>query len=316
MLRAAAQARPVAYRYLHYDVFTNTPLTGNQLAVFTNPAGLTTEDMAAITREMNFSECTFVFPPEQVHTQVRLRIFGLGGEMRFAGHPVIGSTFALAHEKIVKPGQSRIVMGLGLGPTPVDLEWNAPSGGKGDRELAFAWMTQQRPFFGATLPARDQMAAALGIEPSAIRAGLPIEEVSCGTPFLFVPLTTREAVDRCVLDPRATENVFKQAGVVRRGIFVFSTEAGDDGAAAYSRMLGSGREDPATGSASGPLGCYLVKHGLFTPEPGRTIVSRQGVKMGRPSWIHIRITGTPEEITEVKVGGNSVLVGEGRITRT
>lgn len=291
-------------------MFTDTPLTGNQLAVFTEPAGLSTETMAKMTREMNFSECTFVFPAEQAGTDIRLRIFGLGGEMQFAGHPVIGSTFALAHERLVKPGQKRVVFGLGLGPTPVDLEWKA-------QELAFAWMTQQRPTFGSTLDARDQVAAAIGVDASSIQSGVPIQEVSCGSAFMFVPLTTRRAVDQCAIDPRAVENLYKQAGLPRRGMFVFSTEPGDDGATAYSRMLGAaGREDPATGSASGPLGCYLVRHGLVPPERAAQIISRQGVKMGRPSRIHIRIATNGTGITDVKVGGNSVLVGDGRITRT
>jgi trans-2,3-dihydro-3-hydroxyanthranilate isomerase len=265
--------------------------------------------MALVTREMNYSECTFVFRAEQAGTDIRLRIFGGDGEMRFAGHPVIGSTFALAHEGVIKAGQKRFVFGLGLGPTPVDLEW------KGN-DLSFAWMTLQRPTFGATLNARDAVAAALGIDPSSIRSGLPIQEVSCGLAFFFVPLTTRQAVDQCVLDVRSLDRVFTEANAVRRGMFIFSTEAGDDGATAYSRMLGSGAEDPATGSASGPLGCYLVKHGLVPPDRAGQIVSRQGVKMGRPSRVHIRITTTAGEITDVKVGGTSVLVGDGQITRT
>src|SRR4029450_6554477 len=120
------------YRYLHYDVFTDRPLTGNQLAVFTDPAELTTDDMARITREMNFSECTFLFPAEQPGTDVRVRIFSPDGEMPFAGHPVIGSTFALAHQQFVKPPRGRLVLGLGLGPTPVDLEWKGT-------ELGYAW---------------------------------------------------------------------------------------------------------------------------------------------------------------------------------
>ena len=296
-----------AHRYLHYDVFTDRPLTGNQLAVFTDPAGLTADDMERITREMNFSECTFVFPAEEPGTDVRVRIFSPDGEMPFAGHPVIGSTFALAHEGLVEPSQARLVLGLGIGPTPVDLEW------KGS-ELAFAWMTQQPPTYGPALDARDRMAAVLGIEPAAIPEGLPIQEVSCGLPFVFVPLASRAAVDRCVLDPRASEVMFKEAGLVRRGLFVFSVEAGGDDATVYSRMFGGGREDPATGSASGPLGCYLVRHRLVPAAQAGHIVSRQGVKMGRPSRVHIRIAGAPDAITDVKVGGASVLVGDGRIT--
>jgi trans-2,3-dihydro-3-hydroxyanthranilate isomerase len=296
------------YTYLHYDVFTDNALTGNQLAVFTNPAGLATEDMARITREMNYSECTFIQPPEQAGTDIRLRIFCPDGEMPFAGHPVIGSTFAAAHEGLVKPGQARVIFGLGLGPTPVDLEWKGA-------ELASAWMTQQPPKYGPALETRDRVASVLGIDASAIRDGVPIQEISSGLPFLFVPLTTRAAVDRCVVDARAGDAMFKDAGLGSRGIFIFSTEPGDDDATAYSRMLGMDREDPATGSASGPLGCYLVRYGLVPPDRAGQIVSRQGVKMGRPSRVHIKIAGTADKITDVKVGGASVLVGDGRITK-
>jgi trans-2,3-dihydro-3-hydroxyanthranilate isomerase len=296
------------YRYLHYDVFTDRPLTGNQLAVFTDPAGLTTDDMARITREMNFSECTFLFPAEQPGTDVRVRIFSPDGEMPFAGHPVIGSTFALAHQQFVKPPRGRLVLGLGLGPTPVDLEWKGT-------ELAYAWMTQQPPAYGPTLEARDRMASVLGIEVAAIHKEVPIQEISCGLPFVFVPLRSRAAVDRCVLDPRGNDAMFRDAGLTRRDIFVFSVQPDDDGATVYSRMLGAGREDPATGSASGPLGCYLVRYRLVPSGQAERMVSRQGVKMGRPSVVHIRIAGIPDEITDVKVGGASVLVGDGRITR-
>jgi trans-2,3-dihydro-3-hydroxyanthranilate isomerase len=296
------------YTYLHYDVFTDSALTGNQLAVFTNPDGLSTDDMHRVTREMNYSECTFIQPAEQAGTDIRLRIFCPDGEMPFAGHPVIGSTFAAAHEGLVKPGQRRLTFGLGLGPTPVDLEWSGA-------ELATAWMTQRRPTFGPTIDARDRVASVLGIEPAAIADGVPVQEISCGLPFLFVPLKSRGEVDQCVLDVRAGNTLFKEAGLASGGIFVFSTERGDDDATAYSRMLGSDREDPATGSANGPLGCYLVRYGLVAPDRAGRIVSRQGVKMGRPSRLNIRIGGSPADITDVKVGGVSVLVGDGRITK-
>ena len=295
-------------RYLHYDVFTDRPHTGNQLAVFMEPAGLATEAMSAMTREMSFSECTFAFPAEAAGTDLRLRIFGrAGNEMPFAGHPVIGSAFALADEGVITAGRREFVFGLGIGPTPLALEWE---GGR----LRFAWMTQQRPTFGASLEPGAALASAMGLEAGQLAPNLPVQEVSCGSAFFYAPLTTRAAVDAVQMSARELDAVFKQAGVQRRGIFVFTTEGGADGATVYSRMVGAtGSEDPATGSASGPLGCYLVKHGLVAPSAAATIVSAQGVKMGRPSRIHIRIDVAGQDITKVQVGGTSVLVGDGRL---
>jgi trans-2,3-dihydro-3-hydroxyanthranilate isomerase len=138
--------------------------------------------------------------------------------------------------------------------------------------------------------------------------------VSCGSAFFFVPIVSRAEVDKAVVDARALEAVFRNAGLTpARGVFIFSPEPGPDGATCYSRMLGATSEDAATGSASGPLGCYLVRHGLVPPGKASAIVSAQGVKMGRPSRIHIKIDLSGDEITRVRVGGTSVLVGEGRL---
>jgi trans-2,3-dihydro-3-hydroxyanthranilate isomerase len=292
-------------RYLQYDVFTDKPLAGNQLAVFTETAGLTADQMQAMTRETKFSECTFVQPAEAAGTDVRLRIFGPANEMQFAGHPVIGSTFALADDGVIASGRKEFTFGLGIGPTLVELEW------QGDR-LQFAWMTQQKPVFGPTLNAPSALAATLGIDPSALRPGVLPQEVNCGSPFFMVPLVSRAAVDQAVVDLRAAAAMFEAAKITRRGLFIFSTEPGPDGATAYSRMMGA-NEDPATGSASGPLGSYLVKHGLVPADKAGSIVSAQGVKMGRPSRIHIKIDLAGGEISRVRVGGTSVLVGEGRL---
>src|SRR5438067_4111237 len=143
------------YRYLHYDVFTDRPFEGNQLAVFPEPAGLTAEEMQRIAREMNFSESTFIFARETGDTDVRMRIFTPGEELPMAGHPTIGSTFALAREGVSAQGQPSFVFGLGVGPTPVSLEWKGPS-------LDFAWMTQRNPEFRQRIGDRAAFAAALG----------------------------------------------------------------------------------------------------------------------------------------------------------
>ena len=293
-------------RFLQYDVFTDRPLTGNQLAVFMDARGLATETMAAMTRETNFSEATFVTAAEQPGTDIRLRIFGRGGEMPFAGHPVIGSAFALADDGVIAAGTTSITFGLNLGPTLVELEWKQDA-------LAFAWMTQQAPVFGATLPDAGKVAAAYGLPADALHPGVPVQEVNCGSAFYLLALKTRAAVDQAAYDARAIAAVFEAAQLPRRGIFVFSTEPGADGASVYSRMIGAA-EDPATGSASGPLGSYLVRHGLVPLDRAANIISAQGVKMNRPSRVHIRIDATsPVAITRVRVGGASVLVGEGSL---
>lgn len=298
-------------RYLHLDVFTDTALEGNQLAVFPEPAGLTTGMMQAITREMNFSESTFIFPPEAPGTDVRMRIFTPGDELPMAGHPTIGSTFALVHEGIIKRGQEGFVFGLGVGPTPVSLEW------KGDA-LDFAWMTQKNPVFGGKVTDRAGFARALGIAAQDLAAPAP-QVVSCGVPFLFAPLLTRAAVDRVSIDPAAYREACRAAAIDDLPIFIFTTDrtgaAGDE--AVYSRMLAPAfgiAEDPATGGASGPLGCYLFTHDLIDRGRLAHAVSLQGVKMQRPSRIHISIDAAGGAITRVRVGGRSVLVGEGRLT--
>src|SRR6478672_3057263 len=145
-----------SYRYLHLDVFTAKPFAGNQLAVFLGGLRLTTVQIQAIAKEMNFSESTFVLPAEREDTDMRVRIFTPGEELPMAGHPTIGTAFALARAGVLTPARSRVVFGLGVGPIPVDLTWR-------DTDLAFAWMTQLRPTFGPPLDMRPLAAAVLGL---------------------------------------------------------------------------------------------------------------------------------------------------------
>ena len=299
------------YRYLHLDVFTDRALEGNQLAVFPEPQGLTTGRMQTITREMNFSECTFIFPSEAPGTNVRMRIFTPGEELPMAGHPTIGSTFALAAEGVIERGQKDFVFGLGVGPTPVSMEW------KGDA-LDFAWMTQKNPVFGAEVKDRAGFSRAIGIADSDL-ARSPIQVVSCGVPFLFAALLSRKSVDDVSVDRNAYAAACKAAGIEELPFFLFTTDAGGStgGETVYSRMLAPGfgiAEDPATGGASGPLGCYLFKYRVVPRERLARVISLQGVQMLRPSRIYISIDAKGEEITRVRVGGRSVRVGDGRLT--
>ncbi|HET9360856.1 MAG TPA: PhzF family phenazine biosynthesis protein [Vicinamibacterales bacterium] len=294
--------------YLHYDVFTGEPLLGNQLAVFTDARGLDTARMQRLAREMNFAESTFILPPEQPGTDIRMRIFTPMNEMPMAGHPTIGSTFALAHTGVITPGSSRFVFGLNIGPIPVDLEWKGSA-------LRFAWMTQLNPTFGSPVADRGAVAAALGLEARDLVADLPVQEVSCGIPLLFVPLRDRATVDRAVSDAAAFRRLMASLRL-EVPIFLFSIDPPGSGETAYSRMFAPEfgiTEDPATGGASGPLGCYFVRHGIVRGEAARRMVSLQGVAMGRASRIHISITHEGDAISLVKVGGEAVLVARGEI---
>ena len=291
------------YRYVHLDVFTDRRLQGNQLFVFLQPAGLDTDTMQTMTRESNLSECTFVFPPEAAGTDHRVRIFTRTAETPFAGHPTIGTAFALAHAGVLKPGVSRTTFGLGVGPINLDLDWK-------DGHLAFAWMTQLKPTFGKTVTDGAALAAALGVD--AVDGRAPAQEVNCGSNFFIVPLLTRKAVDGAVIDRAKVDAVFAAAGIQRRGIYVFSVEGAGDGVTAYSRMLPAGGiEDPATGSAVGPAGCFAAKYGFVPADRIGSMTFMQGVLARRPSRLHVKVMMTANEVTSVQVGGASVVVGEG-----
>jgi trans-2,3-dihydro-3-hydroxyanthranilate isomerase len=299
-----------SYRYLQLDVFTDRLFGGNQLAVFLDARGLATGIMQAVAKEMNFSETTFVLPPERPDTDVRMRIFTPGAELPIAGHPTIGSTFALARTGVIAPDREQFVFGLGVGPVPVALTWRSD-------ELSFAWMAQPLPTFSATSIKPAAAAAALGLPEAAVAGtNLPVQVVSCGVSFLYVPLTTRAAVDSATIDTAAYGRLMDEWPDAGSGVFCFSTERAGDNATVYSRMFAPAVgvfEDAATGIASGPLGCYLVRHNVVPAASAPSILSLQGVKMGRPSQVHISIGVENGDIRSVRVGGTSVLAGEGTL---
>jgi trans-2,3-dihydro-3-hydroxyanthranilate isomerase len=299
-----------SYRYLHYDVFTDRLFGGNQLAVFLDARGLETDSMQAIANEMNFCETSFILPSDQSGIDFRLRIFTPTTEMRMAGHPTIGSAFALARAGVLEAAQRDVVFGLGAGPAPVALTWRGS-------DLSFASMTQQLPTFSEPIADPTGAAGAIGLPQAAVAAtGLPVQIVSCGVPFLFIPLATRRAVDNAASNFEAIDRFFRAARIAASGVFLFSPERGDDRATVYSRMFAPGigiPEDPATGSASGPLGAYLVRHKVVDPAKAGAILNLQGVKMGRPSAVHVSIGVEQGDVTSVRVGGEAILAGEGTL---
>jgi trans-2,3-dihydro-3-hydroxyanthranilate isomerase len=299
-------------RRLHYhlvDVFTDRAFGGNPLAVCTNGRGLTTETMQSVAKEFNLSETTFVLPPDDPKHDWRVRIFTPGSELPMAGHPTVGTSFVLAREHLIRRDEreTNIVLEEGVGPVPVRVEFR---GG----EPSFAEMTQPLPKFGPRVDDIEAVAAMLSLDAGDVDADLPVEVVSCGVPFLYVPLRSLDAARQA--RPRADliERVARDG--VPPQVFVFAREVEHEGSTVHSRMFAPNfgiTEDPATGAASGPLGCYLVRYGLVAYNTSAEIVSEQGIEMGRPSFIRIRIERSGDEFTAVRVGGQCHFMGEGFI---
>ena len=294
-------------RYHIVDVFTDRAFGGNPLAVVTNGRGISSELMQSIAKELNLSETTFVLPPESPENDYKVRIFTPGSELPMAGHPTVGTSFVLAREHMIRLGGERVTIRLeeGVGPIPVDIMFR-------DGAPDLIWMQQPLPTFG---PRFDDLAATaemLTIAPEAIDETLPIEVVSCGVPFLYVPLKSLEAARSVRLRLDVWERSPQAADV--NGVFVFTKETELPGSTVHSRMFAPGlgiTEDPATGAASGPLGCYLVRHKLFPEAQRAEFTSEQGIEMGRPSIVKIVIEQEAGEITRVRVGGRCVFMGEG-----
>jgi trans-2,3-dihydro-3-hydroxyanthranilate isomerase len=300
-----------SYRYLHLDVFTDRLFGGNQLAVFLDARGLASDTMQSIANEINYSETVFVLPAETPATDVRLRIFTPREELPMAGHPAIGAAFALARVGRIAPGKDRLIFALGTGPTPMSLIWR-------NEELGFVWMMQAAPSFGDPIADPGGVAAALRLSATAVTGtGLPVQIVSCGVPFLFVPLATRRAVDSATLDELAYDSFRNVAGLEELPICLFTTDSHGDAAhkaTTYSRVFAPVFgivEDAATGGASGALGCYLVRHKVVTTEKAGGMLNVQGVRMGRPSHVHMAIGVEDGDIVSVRVGGESVIAGDG-----
>jgi trans-2,3-dihydro-3-hydroxyanthranilate isomerase len=300
-------------RRLHYhlvDVFTDRAFGGNPLAVVTNGRGVSDETMQSVAKEFNLSETTFVLPPDDPKHDWRVRIFTPGSELPMAGHPTVGTTFVLAREHMIPRGEreSNIVLEEGVGPVPVRVEFE-------NGEPSFAEMSQPLPTFGPRLADAESVAASISLGVEDLDSSLPVEVVSCGVPFLFVPLRSLDAARRA--RPRADlmDRVAAEHGVPPQ-VFVFTRETEGAYSTVHSRMFAPSfgiTEDPATGGASGPLGCYLVRYGLVPAGPSADIVSEQGLEMGRPSYIKIRIERRGDDITAVRVGGQCHFMGEGFI---
>lgn len=300
-------------RYCLVDVFTDRAFGGNPLAVFTNPGEIPTSVMQALAKEMNLSETTFVLPPADPAHDFRVRIFTPVAELPMAGHPTVGTAFVLARDQAVKPvaPETTIIFEEGVGPIPVTYVVE-----RGD--IQAIQMRQLSPTFGQSFSNLAAIAEMLSLGPADLDETLPVEIVSCGMPILFIPIKNLEAIRRARVRLDVWERVLSEVSDFRsHGIFLLTREVENAGSTVHCRMFGPGlgiTEDPATGAASGPLGCYLVHHGVVQDGPIAHIVSEQGIEMGRPSFIQILIEHHAGEITGVRIAGQCVFMGEGTIT--
>jgi trans-2,3-dihydro-3-hydroxyanthranilate isomerase len=274
------------FRYVLTDVFTDTPLQGNGLAVFTDAREIPEESLQPLAREMNLSETVFVYPAEQ-GGHARIRIYTPTSEIPFAGHPTLGTAFILA-----APLQlPEIALETGAGIVPVRLE-------REEDRIIFGWMSQPVPTV-KLYEAAEELLAAVGVE----RSELPVEVYDNGLHHVYVALPSVEAVAALEPDMQALGRLPDVLGA--------NCFAGE-GARWKTRMFapaGGVPEDPATGSAAGPLACHLARHGRIAF--GDEIQISQGAEIKRPSTLHARVTGSADAIERVEVGGSAVIVARG-----
>jgi len=294
-----------AWRYQLFDVFTDRQFGGNPLAVFPDGSGLSDADMQKIARELNLVETTFVLPPKDPANDHWVRIFTPAVELPMAGHPTVGTAFALARSAAQPISRLRFEEAVGV--IEVDIEQTDSGPGR-------ITMQQPLPEFGPHYADRDAIAALLSLEPTDLMPDHPCEVVSTGVPFLLVPVATLAATQRITLRMDLF-NQFAEAFEVPH-LYTFTMETEQTDTDVHSRMFAPTlgvMEDPATGGASGPLGCYLVKHGLVPRSDTVRLVNEQGLEMGRPSFIHIGIDQRDGVIERVLVGGQTVFLGEGTL---
>jgi trans-2,3-dihydro-3-hydroxyanthranilate isomerase len=304
-----------SYNFVQLDVFTDHAFGGNPLAVFPEAEGITDEQMQQIAREMNLSETVFVLPSEKEGALRRLRIFTPSNELPFAGHPIVGTWNCLAREGIVPPpengnGWAHLKHEVGIGVLPVEIEFK---NGKPTQVV----MTQGKFEIRGEIDdwnEQAQLARALGLAREDLDESLPIQAVSTGNTMLLVPVRSLADLGNCKVNLPMLSEIYEANST---GCYAFSPETLEFGEArAHARFFVGQNigEDPATGSAAGPLGGYLVYHDATRVDPVEGIykfVIEQGDFINRPSRIGLEVKGAPGKVEEVRVSGKSVVVARG-----
>jgi len=290
-------------RFFTCDVFTRTRFGGNQLAVLPDASSLSDADMQSIAKEFNFSETTFVLPPSDKRHTARVRIFTPGGELPFAGHPTVGTAFVLATIGVIAKNVSDIVFEEGVGPVPVTIARDGAS-------VTGATLTAARlPEQGRPAPPREALAGLLGVASDDVLDSP--EHWSCGLPFLVIPLASVEALSRCAFDLALSRELV--AAEKTLGIYpVARVDAATWRVRSFAPGVGIA-EDPATGSAAAAFAGWLARRAA----PGDATLAvtlHQGIEIGRASELRVAIDRAGNRVSAVRVGGDAVMVSEGKIS--
>ena len=300
-------------QFYQADVFTSDPFGGNPLAVFPQPGGLTNREFQQIAREMNLSETVFVLPPTDARAIAKLRIFTPLQEIPFAGHPVLGTFYILGMLKQIELQEplTKVYYECHLGVFPLELVVLSGC-------IEQVMMSQPAAEFLDVVDRVEsiyELAKALGVQKNQItESPFPVEIVSTGLPVLIVPVRTLTAVKAMQVNHEALRDLCAQLGA--NGVMVYTTMTVEENANVHTRMFADPigiPEDPATGSASGALGAYCVKNGVVEVGPTTEIVMEQGYEIDRPSRILVQVFSDDDAIQKVKVGGQVVMVAEGKM---
>jgi trans-2,3-dihydro-3-hydroxyanthranilate isomerase len=300
------------YEFVQLDVFTQTPLAGNPLAIFTDAQGLNDGEMQALAREMNLSETTFILARDaatEAHEGKKVRIFTTEQELPFAGHPTLGTSLYLYASEPNQTKPVEITLDLKTGKIPVRFTANSENAGRERVDgQVFGEMRQRDPEFATPL-SREDVARVIGIAVDEIPSDWPIQPVSTGLTFTIVPFRNRQTLSDLKFSYSQAAEFLKKTGA--NFFYFLCPERREGQLEARARMFFYGGEDPATGSAAGCAASWMVQHGVARSD--EQVVIRQGVECRRPSEMHVRATREGERVTNVRVGGYAVEILRGTV---
>jgi len=301
------------YEFVQLDVFTQTPLTGNPLAIFTDARGLDDNEMQALAREMNLSETTFILPRDpdtEAQEGKKVRIFTVEEELPFAGHPTLGTALHLYASGFspVSEQSTEITLDLKAGKIPVRFTAKSKNGGRNRIDgQVFGEMRQRDPEFGVIF-SREEVARVLGI--AADEIPWPVQSVSTGLPFAIVGIRNQETLANLNFPHAQAAEFLKNTDA--KFFYFLCPKRREGRLEVRARMFFYGGEDPATGSAAGCVASWMVQHGIANSD--EQVLIRQGVEIRRPSEMYVRATRDGERVTNVCVGGYAVEVLRGTVS--